>query len=176
MIARPKRSEVGLPEACEVVQVLHNRAAKQTIIEVRLAGGSPIHRLYWRSLGQLRYEPLCDAAPSQSFEHAITCERPLAFMRAVEWKPSGKGMGGSTLGLWRAELTDPPLVSPIDLAKTLLPANAHVSKLIRANDEGTNLLAVVAFREDGPVRYAICGLDLSNHSAVEFDTLPGIFF
>jgi hypothetical protein len=84
-------------------------------------------------------------------------------------------MGGSTLGIWRAELRDPPSIAPLDLNKTL-PANAYVSRLIRVNDGGTSLLAVVAFRKGGPGRYSVCTLDLVNKQTIEHDVLPGILF
>jgi hypothetical protein len=167
--------EVGLPEGGIVVQILHNRATQKTIVELQLGRSSPIHRLYWRASGQTTYHPLGSPLSEQSFESAVTCEEPLLFIRAVEWKPSGSGMGGTTLGVWRAELRDPPSIAPLDLSDTL-PANAYVSRLLRANDGGTSLLAIVTFKKGGPGRYSVCTLDLANKQTIEHDVLPGILF
>ena len=171
----PKHKDAGLPEDSIVVQVLHNCAARNTIVELQMRRSSPLHALYWRKTAQSIYQPLVTLAPDQSVEQAVTCESPLLFMRAVEWKPRGSGMGGTTLGIWRAELGDVPSVAPLDLDDTL-PANAWVSRLLRANDEGTCLLAVVAFGKGEPGRYSVCKLDLANKRTLELDTLPGIFF
>src|SRR5579884_2428275 len=166
--------EAGLPRNSSIVQLLYNAAAKQTIAEVQLGRSSPIHRLYWRNAGQSPYSLLGTPAEDQSLESAVTCDAPFVFVRVVEWRPSQTGaLGGRTLGIWRADLGASPLVAAVDLSD-MLPANAHISRVLRANDTGTELVVVVMFPKGAPGRYSICTLDLVNKRYVEHDTLPGI--
>ncbi|SRR6266536_3102251 len=185
IVLPPGRKEVGLPEDAAIVQVLHNRAARKTIVEVQLHGISHIHRLYLRSAGEQVYSILGAPPPDQSFEQAITCEQPFLFLHVIEWKPQSKGLGGHRLGLWRANLGDPPSLVQVDLSD-VLPPDARITGLLRANDDGTRLEANVLLNEDaGEVegygnrkraRYTICTLDLTNRQLTELDTLPGIQF
>ena len=175
IVLPPGRKQMGLPEHAVVVQVLHNRSANQTIVEVQSEKGSPIHRLYWRRAGEAFYLPLGNPEPDVSLEQAVTGEHPFVYACATQWRLSSNPVAGSVRGIWRADLTDPPSMRVLDLAETV-PANAHVTKLLRSNDSGTSLVAIVAFRQEGPVKYSVCALDLANKTTIELDVLPGIFF
>jgi hypothetical protein len=174
--ARPLgREQAGLPEHAVIVQVLYNRSAKVTVVEVRLQRSSPIHRLYWRPVGDTVYRLLETQSPDQSFDQAVMCAETFLFTRVSRWLPSSEGRRGTVLGLLRVQLEGTPTISDVDLS-IILPSGAWISKILRANDAGTELEAVVAFREGGPIRYAVCVLDLLGKRAVELDNLRGVFF
>jgi hypothetical protein len=173
------RVEAGLPEKGDVVRLLYNRAATQTVVEMKISGGPPRHRLYSRSAEASSYELVGTPTEDQSFEQAATCEAPILFFSAVEWRKTGERIGGTHIGIFCAELTGPKSVRPIALDK-VLPQNAWIRSLLRALDSGRSVDVVVAFKEGGPstfeVRYAICRIDLDAQSLVELSDLPGVFF
>jgi hypothetical protein len=175
----PNRAEVGLPADSRIARLLHNGASRMTIVEVKLRAAPPRHRLYWRKAGEQAYRLLGAATAEQSFECAVTCDSPCLFLCVVEWGKSSDPAGGRCLGVMKAELGDPPAIVPLELGD-LIPTGTWVRELLRANDAGTCLEAVVAFREGGPVewriRYAVCLLDLANRTLTELDDLPGVFF
>jgi hypothetical protein len=167
-----RRVDAGLPEKSTVLSLLHNRAAKQTIAHVKLPDALPTHRLYWRPAGAIQYRPLGEPTPQQSFEFPVTCEQALVFLCVVEWQPAGTG---TSLGIFKVDLAATPLITSLDIAD-MLPQGAWVHRLLRANDAGTCLQAVVALREGSAIRYTICALELSTRTMTELDSLPGVGF
>ena len=174
------RAAVGLPEA-NVVRTVHNRAARKTIVEVELREMPPVHRLYWRCTGQPTYEAMEALGPTRSMQDVVSCEAACCFVRDVRWTPRGNAFGGSSLGLLRVDLEEAPFVQSLDLTD-ILPPNATISRLLRANDAGTSVDAVISIREQQGeggrkrARYILCALDLAARRLVELDTLAGVYF
>ena len=85
------------------------------------------------------------------------------------------------MGLLRVDLEEAPFVQSLDLTD-ILPPNATISRLLRANDAGTSVDAVISIREQQGeggrkrARYILCALDLAARRLVELDTLTGVYF
>jgi hypothetical protein len=174
-VSIPGHEKVGLPPGAIEVQALYNVGAAQTLLEVKLSRSSPIHRLYWRRAGETTYTPLGSPAPDESFEQAVTCKAPFVYMQAMMWRPLPNAMGGRPLGVRRVSLGERPTIEPVDLSD-LLPQEAHVSRLLRADDDGSTLTVVVNFMVRQPGSYRICSLDLVNRQCLERDTLYGVLY
>jgi hypothetical protein len=154
--------------------MLHCASAGVTVLGVQLRRDSPIHHLFWRRKADEKYQALGTPASEQSFEEALSCEEPTIFWRVVQWRPVGDGMAGRPLGLFKASLSEPPVIEEVDLSD-LLPPEAYVSRLLRANDAGTVLTVVACFRRRSP-SYRICTLDLIGRRLHELNVLRSPFF
>jgi hypothetical protein len=174
----PRREELDLPPG-SVVQTFHNAASAKTITEIRLGGRLPIHNLYWRPAGAARYAPVHRLGEGQTLENAVNCDAAWIFARLQTWTKREHGYSSSNNEVVRIDFTSIPRIETVSLTD-ILPENATVSRLHRADDSGTRLQAVISFAEpyrDGSarrIRYAICVLDLTNRNVTEMDTLPGI--
>jgi hypothetical protein len=182
MITIPTREEVGLPARSTILRVIHNQAARCTLVELQ-ERGSPAGRLYCREAGSLKYNLVGSPDPDQSYEDALTCARPVVFTRCSRCTRSGDGWKGVDEGIAMIDLLKKPLgLTPLGLGP-ILPSGSWVSRLLRSDDSGTSLEAIVAVREPvvghpahKQVRYTVCLLDLANQRLVELDALPGVHF
>jgi hypothetical protein len=176
----PGLADVGLPNGT-IIQTFHNRPSRKTVVEIRLHGSPPLHRLFWREADQQSYMPIATLGPARSMEDATNCDAPWCFVRDNAWESYGRGLGGKTLGLLRIDLRSSPVVEAVD-THDILPSAARISKLLRVNDAGTTLETVVLLKERvrggerTRARYVLCALDLVARRLIELDTLAGIRF
>ena len=172
--------EAGLPRGTRV-RTVHNAAGGITAVEIRTEGSPPLHRLYWRPARQSMYRSVVEDSEDLSFEDLITGEAPWLFARVVEWKRRAGGFSGTTRSLARLDIKDgEPVLRLIELQQ-ILPENCRLSSLMRANDSGNIVQAIMIFEnsiEPGIKRaeYKICAVDLSTKNVSELDTLPGLHF
>lgn len=151
----------------------------KTITEIRLSRGSPIHTLYWRPVGASQYVPFHQLSQGQSLENAVNCGAAWIFARLQTWAKTAYGYGSISNEVVRIDLTGNPRIETLALTD-ILSENAKVRWLLRSNDLGTGLQAVLSFLEPYDdssghrVRHAICDIDLVNRSVTEMDTLPGM--
>jgi hypothetical protein len=169
------RLEAGLPDDAVVKHVLFNHAADQTIVEVQVDSSSPLRRLFCRKVGSLGYEALGSPEPGQSCEGAVTCDLPIVFAQLIELRSAEHGWNGTTLGLWRVGLGDRSSATLVDLSQ-VLPPHGSLSRLLRVNDSGTRVVAVIGFGKHEPGGYWICTLDLENSRTIQHDKLHGVLF
>src|SRR5215472_8311716 len=106
VLGLPGRKELGLPDRSVIVRVLHNRASGITIVELETHQGSPLHRLYWRRATESGYRIVGDPAANESLEDAVTGEQPTLFWNVIKLKQTARGIGGTWLGVWSANLAD----------------------------------------------------------------------
>lgn len=173
------RQDAGFPGG-EVVRTVHNPTARITAVEFRVTGSPPLHKVYWRLAHEVRYLAL-EASANVSCEDLVSAESSVFFVRLVEWRPQKVGFGGFTRGLGRIGVDGHALaLEDVEIAN-VLPAKSRLSRLLRVNDPGTIVQAVVAFEEDtddGGKRalYKVCAIDLLARQTTELDALPGLFF
>jgi hypothetical protein len=96
--------------------------------------------------GELTCILLSEPGSDRSIEQAVSCEAPFLFACEVQWFRSANGLGEKTLGLQRVDLGDFPSSASVDL-RDLLGENLFISKLLRANDAGSSVDAVLGIKE-----------------------------
>lgn len=172
------REEAGLPPKARTVQVLHHRRTAWTLLELEPQEFPPRRRLFARRLAETAYTPIGGLTDEQSIENLVIADQPCAFARVLAVTQRNDFVAANVLGIVRIDLDSPSLtLSNVDLT-ALVPQDAWISRLLRADGDG-NLEAVVAFRSrqgDGSVEYVLCLLDLASQRLQELDVLQGVYF
>lgn len=176
----PTQSDAGLPTG-HIQRIVHNAVTKTTIAQIRIVDVPPLNRLFWRRAASVHYSPVCDLPEFHSLEDAITGRAPWLFAREVVWSEQGRGFGATTIDVVRVDLGDKPKLHYLRINSTL-PSDGSVVKLLRVDDAGLEIDAVVVWSRDldrphaKRARYVVCRIDLSTGNRTELDVLPGIRF
>jgi hypothetical protein len=154
-----------------VCRVLYNKASGKTILEVESRRGDRCHRVYWKEKGATSYERLGTPGHGDSYECIVTGTEPILYLCLRTWidGPDGKSIDIYYRGVLQADLRQHTGLTPLPL-DDILPAGTTIHSLLRVDDGGDRLQAIV--RSDALRGYAIVELDLVARRLEQLDTVP----